>query len=191
MFCKKCGAEIDNDALFCTNCGAKVKDNAVIRKTTGVNTNVKNTNAGNMKREKVFTVKQTAGIANLGAMTGAAVVAIVWFYECSQLSEFFYSAERMILFMLGVMCGGLALVNLAVCIELRKARICVGDQSISGVSVRGVFTREFEYFYDEISEVRCIFGTLLVRADGKFIPIPGIENKEMARKMIEERIEKF
>lgn len=50
MFCKKCGAEIDNDALFCTNCGAKVKDNAVIRKTTGVNTNVKNTNAGNMKR---------------------------------------------------------------------------------------------------------------------------------------------
>lgn len=191
MFCKKCGAEIDNDALFCTNCGAKVKDNVVIRKTTRVNTNVKNTNVGNIKREKVFTVKQTAGIGYLGLMAGTAVGAIGCFYEYSQLSKFFYPVERMMFFLFGVMCVVWALASLAVCIGLRKAKIYVGNQAISGISVSGVFTREFEYSYDEISEVRCILGTLFVRADGKFVTIPGIENKEMARKMIEERIEKF
>ena len=54
----------------------------------------------------------------------------------------------------------------------------------------GLLVGEFECFYDEISEVSCMLGCVQIRANGKLIVIPGLDDRETAKQMIEQRISK-
>lgn len=52
-------------------------------------------------------------------------------------------------------------------------------------------TKEFEYDYDEISAVKnSIIGTLVLKVNGKNIPLTNLENRKRAKELIEERMPK-
>ena len=52
-------------------------------------------------------------------------------------------------------------------------------------------TKEFEYDYDEISAVKnSIIGTLVLKVNGKNIPLANLENRKRAKELIEERMPK-
>ena len=178
MFCTKCGRKINDDALFCTGCGARVKENELVHRTDN----------GNTGGEKIFRVKSNIGIMYLGGMVGFLVAAIMLFYQFSELPKYFYSEEREVLFTMGLISALLAVEFLALMIGRTKVKLCIGSQTISGIAARGIIVGEFEYSYNEISEVKCILGSVQVRVNGKWVVIPGLENKEKAKKMIEERL---
>ena len=90
--------------------------------------------------------------------------------------------------MLGVGCLVMGVECLLLAVVRTKVKLCIGSFSVSGIVPKGILVREIEYSYDEISEVKCILGCLQFRANGRWVVIPGLENKEKAKKMIEERI---
>ena len=177
MFCRKCGKEINDDALFCTNCGARVKANERVHINNALT-----------EREKVFRTKQSAGIVYLVCMVVFVFIAIASFFQYSELPKYFYAEERAIMFMLGVGCLVMGVECLLLAVVRTKVKLCIGSFSVSGIVPKGILVREIEYSYDEISEVKCILGCLQFRANGRWVVIPGLENKEKAKKMIEERI---
>ena len=73
-----------------------------------------------------------------------------------------------------------------------KIKLIVGELSVSGVRMINVLqTKEFEYDYDEISAVKnSIIGTLVLKVNGKNIPLANLENRKRAKELIEARISK-
>lgn len=186
MFCRKCGKEINDDASFCTNCGARVNVNKMVVMDEGVVTDY-----ARKEREKVFRTKQSAGIVYLVFMVVFIFIAIVSFFEYSELPKYFYAEERGIMFILGVGCLVMGVEYLLLAVVRTRVKLCIGSFSVSGIVPKGILVREIEYSYDEISEVKCKLGCLQFRANGKWVTFPGLENKEKAKEMIEERIEKY
>lgn len=180
MFCRKCGKEIDDNALFCTGCGARVQENEKVNRT----------NVGKMEREKVFRAKQMAGIIYFALMAGCLVLTFSMLYRYSELSPYFYPDERRNAFLIGIASLVFSVEFLVLAIGRMKVKLCVGIQSVSGVASKGLLVGEFECFYDEISEVSCMFGCVQIRANGKLIVIPGLDDRETAKQMIEQRISK-
>lgn len=181
MFCKNCGKELDDNAQFCTGCGARVREDG----------EVKRVNTGRTEREKVFRAKPMMGIIYFALMAGCLVVAVSMLYEYSELSPYFYPNERRNAFLIGIVTLIFSVEFLVLAIGRMKVKLCVGRQSISGIASKGLLVGEFECFYDEISEVSCMLGCVQIRANGKFIIIPGLDDREMAKQMIEQRISKY
>lgn len=180
MFCKKCGEEINDDARFCTKCGARVKANEGVHINNAL-----------AEREKVFRTKQSTGLIYLACTAVLIISAVVDFFGYSELPKYFYAEERATMFMLGVFCSVIAVECVVLAIGRIKVKLCVRSQTVSGIAARGILVREFEYAYDEISEVKCMLGCIKIRANGRWVVMPGLENKEKAKEMIEERIVKY
>lgn len=180
MFCRKCGKEIDDNALFCTGCGARVLENEKVNRT----------NTGKLEREKVFRAKPMIGIIYFAVMAGCLVVAVSMLYEYSELSPYFYPDERRNAFLIGIATLVFSVEFLVLAIGRMKVKLCVGMQSVSGIASKGLLVGEFECFYDEISEVSCMLGCVQIRANGRFIILPALEDGQMAKQMIEQRISK-
>lgn len=183
MFCNNCGAKLEDGAKFCTVCG-----NPVAQEKTTLTSSEVTQKILSADKKKVFRADKNSGMINLGIMIAMAFAAILWFYKYSELPRYFYEEERRVFFFLGILCAALALENLLIWFARSKVKLCIGEESVSGVSTKVFFSREFEYEYSEISEVASILGTLQIRANGKWVVIPGIENRKLAKKMIEERL---
>lgn len=196
MFCQKCGSKVEDGAKFCTKCGTPVAQNPARSRETAEyrdNTEVRNYREiqnpmRNMNAEKVFGVNAKSFVAPLAWIFGGAVGAIFAFREYSQLSEYFYPDERRMYFILSLVCAIVAVQQAVLLLSLSKKKLYVGQYGISGVNVKMLFPKEFSYSYSEIKDVKITLGTILVLVSGKWIGISGIENREAAKRMIEERI---
>lgn len=181
MFCRNCGAKLEDGARFCPSCGTPVVQEK--RNLSEINAKPVGTN-----KEKVFRADKNSGTMHLGIMIAMIFAAIFLFYKYSELPKYFYEEERRIYFFIGIVSIALAVENFLMWFARSKVKLCVGKDGVSGVSTKMFFSREFEYEYSEISEVTNILGTLQIRVNGKWVVIPGIENRELAKEMIEERV---
>ena len=189
MFCPACGAKVEEGCKFCTRCGHSV---AQIKPRNNSKTVEKPVSKAE-KREVTFRVSPNLGIVYIASIVGLVIAVILCFYEHSQLSGFlksdYYAEERLILFVCGIVCAVLAVEILLMWRASAKIKLTVGARSVSGIRmINGCMTREFEFGYDEISEVKIMLGSLLLRADGKWVGFGNLENRKKAQALIEERI---
>lgn len=188
MFCRNCGAKLKDGARFCASCGTPVFQEERRVNIPEVRTPEGRRGTLNTEREKVFHADKNSGIVSLALMIGLALAAIFMFYQYSDLPQYFYEEERRRYFLLGILFAVLAIESGLLWFAKSKVQLCVGKDSVSGVSTRMFISVKFEYEYSEITEVASILGTLQIRVHGKWLVIPGIENRELAKEMIEERI---
>ena len=196
MFCQKCGSKVEDGAKFCTKCGTPVAQNpARSRETAGYrdNTEIRNSremqnSMRNMDVEKVFGVKEKVLRILVAFIVSFTVGAIFAFYEYSQLSEYFYQDERRMYFIFGLIFAVIAVEQVIILIAHSKKKLYVGKNGISGINAEMLFPKEFSYSYNEITEIRSTRGTLQFLVNGKWVKIGDIEDQEVAKRMIEERI---
>lgn len=170
-----------DNSKFCSKCGTKVQE------VQNVQEDARNMEEKSVQ-ERTFGPKANSGLLDKALTLGLGVGAILFLYEFSQMSSYFQSEERMIMLILGVGCAAGCGTGLMNWMGNTKVKLCVGKYTVSGITINGMTTRHFEYSYDEISEVRITLGSLLIFVNGKWISIPGIENNEKAKRMIEEKI---
>lgn len=173
MFCRICGSEVEEGARFCTKCGNPVAQKIsvpIVPETMPV-------------REKVFRQRKNSGLIYLMLLIVMALEAAFSFYS------YFYENEDIRLLFLGILCSVLALQKILSWFARSKVKLNVGSQRLSGITVKMlIIPQRFECVYDEISEVTSILGLLQVRANGKWIIIPGIADRKVAHRMIKERM---
>lgn len=182
MFCRNCGAKLEDGAKFCTLCGKEV-----IYEKTELKSGAKGKTL-DTDREKVFHPGRNSGIVSLGIMLGMLLAAILLFHEYSELSQYLYEKERSTYFILGMVSLVLAVESFLVWLAKRRVILYISKNIVSGVTTKMFFSQKFEYEYNEITEVADMLGTLQIRVNGKWVVIPGIENRKLAKKMIEERM---
>lgn len=199
MFCSVCGAELKEDCNFCTKCGSPVNTiSTKIQPRTTRKVQTKNVQTRNVRRKKeeVFQASSKASFAYFISALACALFAVLCFYQRSELyggnlNPDRNAGERWDLFLNGTMLVVLAVVGFLMWWASTKIKLVVGAQSISGVRmIYGGMTKEFEYDYDEISEVKSLFiGVLLLKINGKWVGFSNLENVERAKKLIELKID--
>ena len=173
MFCRICGSEIEDGARFCTKCG-----NPVVQKIS-----VPIVSEPMPVREKVFKQRKNSGLIYLILLIVMALASVFSFYS------YIYENGDIRLLFLGIFCSVLALQKILSWFARSKVRLNVGGQMVSGITVKIlIIPQRFECLYDEISEVTSILGLLQIRANRKWIIIPGIADRKVAHKMIKERM---
>lgn len=186
MFCQKCGAQLEEGARFCTACGNPVVQETHNPVESSYQPYIK---VPVQKKEFVFNAAKGSGIINLVLLAVTVFAAAICIFSFIDSEGGFYEFESRMALVLGIVCIILALQNLLSWIARSKVELYMGSQNVTGITVKmWIFAREFEYAYNEISEVTSTLGLLQIRADGKWVRIPGIENRKMAKKILEERI---
>lgn len=190
MFCQGCGTKIEDGARFCTKCGRPVEmPNVEIK----YNPQIKKENK---KKDTVFQVSSRTPFIYL--MTAAAFIfsGVIAFYERAELyggawDPYRNDSERFNLLLIGMVAIALAIESLLLWWGSTKVKLIIGEHSISGVRIAsGLLTKEFEYDYSEITEIKTSFiGTFLVRVNGKWISFANLEDRKRAKEMIEEKIQ--
>lgn len=194
MFCSVCGAELKEDCNFCTKCGSPVNTaNTKIQPKTARKVQTRNVRR---KKEEIFQASSRASFVYLMVTVTLAFFAALCFYQRAELyggslNPDRNAGERWDLFLDGMVLVVLAVVSLLSWWGSTKMKLVVGDQSISGVRmIYGGMTKEFEYDYDEISEVKSLFtGILRLKINGKWVVFSNLENVERAKKLIELKID--
>lgn len=194
MFCSVCGAELKEDCNFCTKCGSPVNTaNTKIQPKTTKKVQTRNVRR---KKEEMFQASSRASFVYCIAAIAFALLAVLCFYQRAELyggslNPDRNADERWDLFMNGTMLVVFAVVCFLSWWGSTKIKLIVGDQSISGVRmIYGGMTKEFEYGYDEISEVKSLFiGILRIKINGKWVAFSNFENVERAKKLIELKID--
>lgn len=194
MFCSVCGAELKEDCNFCTKCGSPVNmANTKIQPKTARKVQTRNVRR---KKEEMFQASSKASAVYFIATVACALFAVLCFYQRAELyggnlNPDRNADERWDLFLNGTMLVVLAVVCFLSWWGSTKMKLVVGNQSISGVRmIYGGITKEFEYDYDEISEVKSLFiGILLLKINGKWVVFSNLENVERAKKLIELKID--
>lgn len=124
MYCKNCGAKINDGAAFCPNCGKKAEESAISH-SAGVSS-ARGTKLLYVAHKSVFAhAKQFIGCLILSVIT--IILAIV-FFACS---EPLIGAISLIIF---VICLGVVILRL---IEARKYELCFYNGKI--VEKSGIF----------------------------------------------------
>lgn len=176
MYCEKCGKELPTEATFCPHCGQSIG-----QKTEGKEASV---------NQKTFHPKQNAGLASKALCAGCGVGAVLLIYAYSQLPWYTSNQDRYILMCAIVITVVVCLQNLLGIFNRGKVQLHLDENTVSGVTVNGISIRKFEYRYSEITDVMCKMGSVTIRANGKWMAIPGLEGAEQAKVMIEQRIVK-
>lgn len=140
--------------------------------------------------EKVFLPKQNSGLIIKALTAGFGVGTILFLYGYSQLPWYASQDDQFVLFAGILFCAVCFITGLMNWLGNNKVKLCVGAQNVSGVTVNGITTRQFEYSYDEITDVAYTLGSVTIQVNGKWIAIPGLENGEKAKSMIQQRIGK-
>lgn len=172
MYCKKCGKEFAADATFCPHCGQSVAPSTPIG------------------MEKTFHPKRTAGLLPKAFALGFGLGAVLLIFAYTQLPWYTSAQERYILMGAALIAVVVCLQNLVGIFNRAKVQLRLDARTVSGVTVHGISTQKFEYDYSEITDVMCSLGAVSIRANGKWLAIPGLENADEAKKLIEQRIAK-
>lgn len=173
MFCRICGSEVEEGARFCTKCG-----NPVAQKIS-----VPIVSEPMAVREKVFRQRKNSGLIYLIFLIVMALAAVFSFYS------YFYGNEDIRLLFLGILCSVLALQKILSWFARSKVKLNVGSQTVSGITVKMlIIPQRFECVYDEISEVTNTLGLLQIRANGKWVVIPGIADRKGVCRILKERM---
>lgn len=206
MYCRNCGTKLEDDALFCTSCGVRISQEQREQTKSIVGSSERKTNQDMgkeqyLRREKTFgTTPKSRTIALVQTyILGALGVALLFVYFNSQDWRIvFYETDqyqmwirREALWEIGAIFVGGALGSLILWFEFTQIKLCIGQEKISGVAKAGLVTKKFEYYYDEISEVKLVHGGIKIRIDGHgWITLHKIEDKKLAIEMLEKRIGK-
>lgn len=189
MFCRICGNKLEDDAKFCPKCGNSVEsDSAKISAKTVQKTE---------NRNDVFQMSSKAPIGYFITIVALVLSATLCFYTRAELYGGSFdpnrnAKERWDLFLWGIVGIGWAIECLLAWWGSTKIKLIVGAHTISGIRMVNIFiTKEFEYDYNEVSDVkRSIMGTLSFRVNGKKVSFANLENTEKAKRLIEEKIRK-
>lgn len=172
MVWRICGSEVEEGAKFCTKCG-----NPIARKNS-----VPILSEPLPAREKIFRQHKNSGLIYLILLIVMVLAAAFSFYS-------FYENRDNRLFLLGILCIALALQKILSWFARSKVKLNVGRQMVSGTTVKMlIIPQKFEYVYDEISEVTNTLGLLQIRANGKWVVIPGIADRKGACRILKERM---
>ena len=197
MFCHDCGSELKEGAKFCSVCGNPVGPVKAESAPAPVHKTVQRTVQGTKKKDVVFQASAKTPIIYFTSAVALVFAALLCFYQRAELyggnlDPNRNAGKRWDLFLWGVVSLALAAECLLAWWGSTKIKLIVGELSVSGVRMINVLqTKEFEYDYDEISAVKnSIIGTLVLKVNGKNIPLANLENRKRAKELIEERMPK-
>ena len=206
MYCRNCGTKLEDDALFCTYCGVAISQEQREEAKRAAASSERNVNqamkrAQYPKREKTFGTtpkSRTIALVQTYILGALGVALLVLYFNSSDWRIVFYETDqyqmwirREALWEIGAIFVGGAIGSFVLWFELTQIKLCIGQEKISGVAKAGLVTKKFEYYYDEISEVKLAYGGMKIRVDGHgWVTLHRIEDKKLAVEMLEGRIGK-
>lgn len=198
MFCKACGSRLAPSDSFCPRCGWPVQQGSSgnaghsgTRGNPGYTGNPEGSGgAGRMQRtqsfgriqpnrrtsdmeEKIFFAHPNAKWVFPVYILLGLIFLIVGIFKYTELSSYFDRYARMVylvLILLGIIWIADGILQLR---TWSKIKFVVGPYSVSGVKAESiVYTREFEYRYEDIQEAICQRGLLKLQVNGRMLKFP-------------------
>lgn len=198
MFCKACGSRLAPSDSFCPKCGWPVQQGSSgnaghsgTRGNPGYTGNPEGSGGvGRMQRtqsfgriqpnrrtadmeEKIFFAHPNAKWVFPVYILLGLIFLIVGIFKYTELSSYFDRYARMVSLVF-ILLGIIWIVDGI--LQLRtwsKIKFVVGPYSVSGVKADSiVYTREFEYRYEDIQEAICQRGLLKLQVNGRMLKFP-------------------
>lgn len=188
-FCTNCGNKLGEGMRFCTRCGTPVGNAGTSWQSNATSQGGSGTvYCSDMSEGMLF--RESQNVLGIIAVSAAvcAILVVVMFAMAAAIPGFYYARARRVLIASGVIFLIAAAVLVYVVIVQRKIYVCINENSIYGVGIRGFVTESFECPYAEIQEIYYLQGTITLHINGQGIRLPGLEDRHRAKMMIAEKL---
>lgn len=199
MFCKFCGAQIDDNSVFCQRCGKPTTDNGVKQNKPTQPSSVKLQDK-NVYNSPVIK-RQNYRSSALGGQIFAVILFIIMFAiefalvvsDPGPFSQWKSSDEEMMKVLLRILMVGdfiCAVISLIKIVPIRNSFVCVTEDGVygSGGSPLYFATKPFSLSYQEITDVKVYSGGVIIERGGDIYKC-AIDNETEIAKLIRTKIE--